>query len=70
MKCAACGYDDECHNSSYTPFIEVSFSERAPFFAGIPKDWPLGSTDAPAVKRGTPIRTYACPECGTVKVAL
>ena len=72
MKCAACGYDTRGGDPEYygppaDPFIELVVVERGPFFTGTPDVWPTGGS-IPAIKRGTPTKLLACPECGTVRI--
>jgi rubredoxin len=49
------------------PWIELTIVERGPFFTGTPDAWPTGGS-IPAIKRGTPTKIYACPQCGTVRI--
>lgn len=76
MTCKACGYDDnqarrdshfQVHPEKVDEFIDLAVVERAPFFVGTPDVWPDGM-NTPAIKRGTPVKLYACPKCGTVKM--
>lgn len=73
MICHSCGYDTNGGDPEYygpesKPFIELAIVERGPFFVGIPDNWPHGAPEVPAIKRGTPVKLYACPQCGTVKI--
>ena len=75
MKCTACGYSGNDHvgyvdkdGNEGGPFIELAIVERGPFFAGTPYDWPAGKSGAPAIRRGTPTKMLACPQCGTVRI--
>ena len=72
MTCEACKYDgsepDGEGGYRRVEWIELVVVERSPFFHGTPDYSPPGSTGLAAVKRGTPIRLFACPQCGTVKI--
>lgn len=74
MKCAACGYSDvgnemqghrhDRMSDGSKPFIEIFGSERGPGEYIILRD---GWQDK-AVFSGVPVKLYACPVCGTVKM--
>lgn len=79
MECKACGHTDDFPygrprgwtdaDEERNKFIELTIVEKGPFFAGFPEGWLSGKTPAPAIKRGNPVKMFACPECGTVRVS-
>ena len=75
MKCAACGYDTNGGDPEYcgpdsAQFVELAVVERGPFSVGTPDNWPHGAPNVPSIKRGTPTKIYACPQCGTVRIEI
>jgi hypothetical protein len=71
MECEACGFDgleigDYGEGYNEVEWIELAVVERSPFFVGTPDYYPGDSVRA--IKRGTPTRLLACPQCGTVKI--